>query len=176
MIIQCSACKTRYHYDEARFAGAPAKKIRCTKCAVVFEIRNPAVSSPPPTGFQPEETSSFGAPMPGSDDFNLDTTVMGAHRRKPAAAAPPGAAAAAPGAGTTAEVEKPAARHLGKMERQALSDLDLDDTADGPTIRARYTELVKRCHPDANGGDRSTEHKLQRVIAAYKSLKKAGLA
>ena len=74
------------------------------------------------------------------------------------------------------EVEKPAARHLGKMERQALSDLDLDDTADGPTIRARYTELVKRCHPDANGGDRSAEHKLQRVIAAYKSLKKSGLA
>ncbi|MBX7250034.1 MAG: J domain-containing protein [Caulobacteraceae bacterium] len=68
------------------------------------------------------------------------------------------------------------ARGLGKMERQALADLDLDDTADGPTIRARYTELVKRCHPDANGGDRSTEHKLQRVIAAYKTLKKTGLA
>ena len=31
----------------------------------------------------------------------------------------------------------------------------------------RYTELVKRCHPDANGGDRSAEHKLQRVIKAY---------
>jgi len=74
------------------------------------------------------------------------------------------------------EVEKPAARHLGKMERQALADLDLGDDADGPTIRARYTELVKRCHPDANGGDRSTEHKLQRVIAAYKTLKKTKLA
>ena len=46
MIIQCSACKTRYHYDEARFAGAPAKKIRCTKCATVFEIRNPAAERP----------------------------------------------------------------------------------------------------------------------------------
>lgn len=68
------------------------------------------------------------------------------------------------------------ARRLGKMERQALADLDLDETAEGPAIRARYTELVKRCHPDANGGDRSTEHKLQRVIAAYKQLKKAGMA
>ena len=115
MIIQCSACKTRYHYDEARFAGAPAKKIRCTKCAVVFEIRNPAVSVPPPPGFQPEETSSFGAPMPGADDFNLDTTVMGAHRKRPVVAPPPPAAAPAPApaapraTGSTAEFEKPAA-------------------------------------------------------------------
>jgi hypothetical protein len=64
-------------------------------------------------------------------------------------------------------------QRLGKMERTALADLDLDATA-GPTrIRARYTELVKRCHPDANGGDRSAEHKLQRVIKAYKTLQKA---
>lgn len=113
MIIQCSACKTRYHYDEARFAGAPAKKIRCTKCATVFEIRNPALNSPPPAGFQPEETSSIGAPMPGSDDFNFDTTIMGSHRKKPGEAPPPRAgavpapAAAAPQPRTgTAEFQK----------------------------------------------------------------------
>jgi hypothetical protein len=67
-------------------------------------------------------------------------------------------------------------RHLGKLERNALADLDLDAAADAGRIRARYTELVKRNHPDANGGDRSTEHKLQRVIKAYKTLRKAGLA
>ncbi|MDP3174339.1 DnaJ domain-containing protein [Phenylobacterium sp.] len=66
-------------------------------------------------------------------------------------------------------------RSLGKLERNALADLDLDDAADGPSIRARYTELVKRCHPDANGGDRSSENKLQRVIKAYQSLRKAGM-
>jgi hypothetical protein len=66
-------------------------------------------------------------------------------------------------------------RHLGKLERTALANLDLDDMADGPTIRARYTELVKRCHPDANGGDRSAEDRLQRVIRAYKTLQKAKL-
>lgn len=120
MIIQCSACKTRYHYDEARFAGAPAKKIRCTKCATVFEIRNPAMSVPPPAGFQPDETSGFGAPMPGADDFNLDTTVMGTHRRKAASAAPPPAApvTAAPAPGPvprsgTAEVPAPPAPPVG---------------------------------------------------------------
>jgi len=67
------------------------------------------------------------------------------------------------------------ARRLGKIERNALADLDLDDNAEGPAIRARYTELVKRCHPDANGGDRSAEHKLQRVIKAYQALRKAGM-
>ena len=74
------------------------------------------------------------------------------------------------------EPEVVARAPLGKIERQALADLDLEDEATGAEIRVRYTELVKRCHPDANGGDRSTEHKLQRVIAAYKTLRKAGLA
>jgi hypothetical protein len=74
------------------------------------------------------------------------------------------------------EADRAAAqRHLGKLERQALADLDLDVTADGPTIRAKYKELLKRCHPDANGGDRSAEHKLQRVIKAYKTLQKSKL-
>jgi predicted Zn finger-like uncharacterized protein len=115
LIIQCSACKTRYHYDEARFAGAPAKKIRCTKCATVFEIRNPALTAPPPAGFQPEETSSIGSPMPGSDEFNFDTTIMGSHRRKPAAVPPAGPGAPLPPQQApqprtgTAEVPKPGA-------------------------------------------------------------------
>src|SRR4051812_41371837 len=70
---------------------------------------------------------------------------------------------------------EPEARRLGKIERNALADLDLDEHADGPKIRSRYTELVRRLHPDANNGDRSGEHRLQRVIRAYQSLKKAGM-
>ncbi len=68
------------------------------------------------------------------------------------------------------------ARKLGKLERNALADMDLDASAEAETIRARYIELVKRCHPDTNGGDRSAEHKLTRVIKAYAVLKKAKLA
>jgi hypothetical protein len=75
----------------------------------------------------------------------------------------------------TSEPEQPD-RRLGKLERQALADLDLDEAADKEKIRARYAELVKRCHPDANGGDRSAETRLQRVLKAYKTLKKAKLA
>jgi hypothetical protein len=67
-------------------------------------------------------------------------------------------------------------RRLGMLERRALSELDLDEAADKAVIRARYAELLKRFHPDANGGDRSAEHRLQRVLKAYKTLKAAKLA
>ena len=69
-----------------------------------------------------------------------------------------------------------AARSLGKLEERALLELDLEIAADGSAVRARYLELVKRFHPDSNGGDRSSEAKLQRVIRAYKVLQKAKLA
>jgi hypothetical protein len=62
---------------------------------------------------------------------------------------------------------------LGKIERGALADLDLEEGATSAEIRTRYLDLVKRCHPDANGGDRSAEHRLQRVIRAYQALRKA---
>ena len=68
-----------------------------------------------------------------------------------------------------------AERKLGRLERNALADLDLTEAATGPDIRARYTELIKRCHPDTNGGDRSAEQKLQRVLKAYKHLRQAKL-
>jgi hypothetical protein len=74
-----------------------------------------------------------------------------------------------------AEAEAEASRKLGRLERNALADLDLTEQATAPEIRARYTELIKRCHPDTNGGDRSAEHKLQRVLKAYKQLRQAKL-
>ena len=65
---------------------------------------------------------------------------------------------------------------LGKLEQQALTDLDLDFRTDKAAVKSRYHELLKRFHPDHNQGDRSAEAKLQRVIKASKTLKKAGLA
>ena len=71
--------------------------------------------------------------------------------------------------------QRPDGRSLGKMERGALADLDLPETAAPAEIKARYHDLLKRCHPDSNGGDRSAEHKLQRVLKAWKTLQKAKL-
>jgi DnaJ-class molecular chaperone len=58
---------------------------------------------------------------------------------------------------------------------KSLAVLGLDETATPDIIKARYKELVKRHHPDANGGDRSTEDKLREIIQAYKQLKSSGL-
>lgn len=70
----------------------------------------------------------------------------------------------------------PARPRHGVAVTKALATLGLEDTADAPTIRARYKDLVKRLHPDANGGDRSTEEKLREIIQAYKQLRTARLA
>ena len=58
---------------------------------------------------------------------------------------------------------------------QALDRLGLDETADAPTVKARYKDLVKRLHPDANGGDRSSEDKLREIIRAYNYLRSVKL-
>ena len=59
---------------------------------------------------------------------------------------------------------------------RAFDALGLDETAGAEAIRNRYKELVKRLHPDANGGDRSREEKLREIIHAYKTLRAARLA
>lgn len=58
-------------------------------------------------------------------------------------------------------------------ERRALDVLGLSLDADRRALRQRYSDLVRRYHPDRNGGDRSFEARLQAVVEAYQLLKKA---
>ena len=67
-------------------------------------------------------------------------------------------------------------RKLKRLEIKALQDLGLKATASPEDVRAKYKELVKRYHPDANGGDRSSEERFRQIIQSYKQLKSAGLA
>jgi hypothetical protein len=60
-----------------------------------------------------------------------------------------------------------------KTERRALSVLGLGEDADRHQLRQRYSGLVRRYHPDKNGGDRSQERLLGEVIEAYQLLRKA---
>ena len=62
-----------------------------------------------------------------------------------------------------------------RLQLRALTELDLKAEATPAEIRARYSEYVRRFHPDRNDGDRSSEDKLNRVIRAFKMLKAAGL-
>ena len=64
-------------------------------------------------------------------------------------------------------------RPLSTEDRSALRTLGLPADADRKALRTRYTELVRRFHPDHNGGDRAHETALQDVIAAYTHLRKA---
>lgn len=60
---------------------------------------------------------------------------------------------------------------LSDSDRRLLKVMDLDADADRRALRMRYAELLRRFHPDHNGGDRSHEKRLQDVIAAYTALK-----
>jgi DnaJ domain len=66
-------------------------------------------------------------------------------------------------------------RRLTRLQAKALESLSLPEDAAAGDIRTRYAELVKRWHPDSNGGDRGAETNLQRVLAAYQVLKSGGL-
>ncbi len=66
-------------------------------------------------------------------------------------------------------------RALKPLEKKSLSALHLGETASKEEIKARFKELVKRHHPDLNGGDTRSEDTLREIIQAYNYLKKAGL-
>ena len=61
-----------------------------------------------------------------------------------------------------------------KAERRALAVLGLGEDADRHSVRKHYSNLVRRFHPDKNGGDRSHEGRLGEVIEAYQLLRKSG--
>lgn len=78
------------------------------------------------------------------------------------------------GEGFQARGPEPERRKVHNMQAKSLSTLGLDATATAQEIKARYKLLVKRHHPDANGGDRSLEDRLREVIQAYSYLKSVG--
>src|SRR5215469_9969861 len=73
-----------------------------------------------------------------------------------------------------AEPSRPEARAVRNAERKALDVLGLEVDATPHDIKMRFKALVKRHHPDANGGDRSCEDRLREIIQAYNYLKSAG--
>lgn len=80
------------------------------------------------------------------------------------------------GAGEAGPRVEPKRARVSRMHVLALETLGLDEDAEAGAIRARYAELVKRFHPDSNGGDRSAEAQLHKVIRAFQTLKAGGLA
>lgn len=71
------------------------------------------------------------------------------------------------------EAEVTAAGRFSREEAAALETLGLGSDIDRTKLRRRYSELVRRYHPDRNGGDRRHEARLGRVVEAYQLLRKS---
>jgi len=63
--------------------------------------------------------------------------------------------------------------HPSSAEAQAMDIMQLDAPLNLTGLKARYKELVKLHHPDANGGDKLAEERLKDIIKAYSILNKA---
>ena len=96
MIIECSNCRARYQYDEDRFERKPSKKIKCAKCATVFEIHNPAFAGKPSTPEKPSGEMTFAKreeakpkPAPAtSQDTTSEAELPGGQRKTGQVSAP----------------------------------------------------------------------------------------
>lgn len=62
--------------------------------------------------------------------------------------------------------------HPSSAEAQALAVIELAPPLTLTRLKARYKQLVKLHHPDANGGDKAAEERLKDINEAYASLKK----
>ena len=54
--------------------------------------------------------------------------------------------------------------------RAALALFGLEFPITAESLKARYKELVKRHHPDANGGTKAAEEKFKEIRSAYETL------
>ena len=73
------------------------------------------------------------------------------------------------------EAKQKRQRQLKPLEKKSIEALGLTGTPSKSTIKTQFKELVKRHHPDSNGGDRASEEKLREIIQAYNYLKQVGL-
>lgn len=55
-------------------------------------------------------------------------------------------------------------------EDDAKRVMDLNGPLTLASLKARYKELCKRHHPDANGGDRASEERFKEIGQAYRTL------
>ena len=63
---------------------------------------------------------------------------------------------------------------LHENDRRAFEQMGFKAAAKSDEIKRAYKALVKIHHPDANGGDKSSEERLRSIIAAYSHLKLKG--
>ncbi len=123
------------------------------------------------TGMSPEEISEAQSPIAGWERVSRPFASLGGD--------PPPAWSDftdpldAIGARFARRGGPPAQSQFNRAERRAMAVLGLGDESTRHALRQRYSMLVRRYHPDKNGGDRSHERKLGEVIDAYQLLRRS---
>ena len=130
IIIECPNCHARYQYDEERFERKPAKKIKCAKCATIFDIQNPAYAPQPvaPDVFErtftrrdepsKKEETTEQSPLPEKSTDKMPAELLLPQGKRISLAV-----IAGPDAGSVYRIEKPRVT-IGR----ASADLTLNDT------------------------------------------------
>ena len=130
-------------------------------------------------GMSAEEILAAQSPIAGwrteSRTFRPDAGVDGVPRWADYADPLDAIAARARGIRSRAEREgrMAASGRFSREEAQALETMGLGSDTDRTRLRRRYSELVRRYHPDRNGGDRKHEAQLNAVVEAYQLLRKS---
>ena len=130
IIIECPNCHARYQYDEERFERKPSKKIKCAKCATIFDIQNPAYAPQPvaPDVFErtftrrdepsKKEETTEQSPLPEKSTDKMPAELLLPQGKRISLAV-----IAGPDAGSVYRIEKPRVT-IGR----ASADLTLNDT------------------------------------------------
>jgi hypothetical protein len=131
-------------------------------------------------GMSAEEIIAAQSPIAGwrteSPSFRPDAGVDGVPRWADYADPLDAIAARARGIRSRAEGRAKAAAmevRFSPDEARALEVMGLGSDTDRTRLRRRYSELVRRYHPDRNGGDRRHEAQLSAVVDAYQLLRKS---
>ncbi len=121
---------------------------------VESEIKNDTVWRRPSWPFSGAgQGDTFGANIRFRDDLGIFDAAQSSHSRKR----------------KNEQDKRP--RQDAQVER-ALKIMNIDGPVNLTELKSRYKELVKRLHPDANGGDRAAEEKLKDINQAYATIKK----
>lgn len=75
------------------------------------------------------------------------------------------------GFGAETAAPQPPKPKLSKPETAAMAVLDIDYPFTEKDLKSRYRTLVKKHHPDANGGDKKAEAQFKAIAQAYRVLK-----
>ncbi|MHA1524211.1 MAG: J domain-containing protein [Alphaproteobacteria bacterium] len=144
----CTVHARQYNKSYNYFDGMPAADVKQFQKDVI-------------TGHRPTwKLGARGAGVAGNrDERDLENGLDGAR------------GAQEPMSGAARKGQRP---QVGNAARKAFDALGLENSATSDQVKAKFKALVKRHHPDANGGSEEAKDRLIEIIQAHAYLREAG--